>query len=77
VTLLSNVARSLKPQGRLGIVDWTPGSGGPGPEAGHRVNPKRVIEVANAAGLQLIKREDLPPFVFLLVFGRANARPNP
>jgi predicted methyltransferase len=77
VTLLRNVATSLKPQGRLGIVDWTPGSGGPGPEANQRVDPKRVIEAANAAGLQLITREDLPPFVFLLVFGRASAKPAP
>jgi len=78
VTLLGNVARSLKPQGRLGIVDWTPGSGGPGPEAKQRADPKRVIAAANAAGLQLIKREDLPPFVLLLVFGRApNAKPVP
>jgi predicted methyltransferase len=77
VTLLRNVARSLKPQGRLGIVDWTPNNGGPGPDADHRVDPKAVIEVARAAGLQLIKREEFPPFVFLLVFGRANARPNP
>jgi predicted methyltransferase len=77
VTLLRNVAQSLKPQGRLGIVDWTPGSGGPGPEAKHRVDPKRVIKAANAAGLELVKREDFPPFVFLLVFGRANAKPTP
>ena len=77
VTLLRNVARSLKPQGRLGIVDWTPGNGGPGPAANHRVDPKTVIAAARAAGLQLIKREDFPPFVFLLVFGRANAKPNP
>jgi SAM-dependent methyltransferase len=77
VTLLRNVAQSLKPQGRLGIVDWTPGSGGPGPEAKHRVDPQRVIKAANAAGLQLITREDFPPFVFLLVFGRASAKPTP
>ena len=77
VKLLSNVARSLKPQGRLGIVDWTPGNGGPGPAAVNRVDPRKVIEVARAAGLQLIKREDFPPFVFLLVFGRANAKPTP
>src|SRR3954462_5941892 len=62
VTLLKNVGQSLKPQGRLGIVDWTPGSGGPGPEADHRVDPQRVIKAANLAGLQLIKREDFPPF---------------
>jgi predicted methyltransferase len=78
VTLLRNVARSLKPQGRLGIVDWTPGGGGPGPEAKHRADPKRMIAAANAAGLQLIKREELPPFVLLLVFGRAaTAKPTP
>jgi hypothetical protein len=36
-----------------------------------------VIKAANAAGLELIKREDFPPFVFLLVFGRASAKPTP
>jgi predicted methyltransferase len=77
VTLLRNVAQSLKPQGRLGIVDWTPGDGGPGPEANHRVDPQRVIAAANAAGLQLITREDFPPFVYLLVFGRTSAKPTP
>jgi predicted methyltransferase len=77
VTLLRNVGKSLKPQGRLGIVDWTPGNGGPGPVAANRVDPNVVISAANAAGLQLIKREDFPPFVFLLVFGRASAKPSP
>ena len=72
VTLLRNVARSLKAQGRLGIVDWTPGAGGPGPAADQRVDPATVIKAAEAAGLILISREELPPFVFLLVFGRAH-----
>lgn len=69
VTLLKNIARSLKPQGRLGIVDFKPGGGGPGPAPDQRVDPKSVIEAANAAGLQLISREEIPPFLFLLVFG--------
>jgi SAM-dependent methyltransferase len=77
VRLLHNVALALKPQGRLGIVDWTPGSGGPGPEAKNRVDPDRIIKAATAAGLQLIGREDFPPFIYLLVFGRANAKPTP
>jgi len=72
VPLLKNVARSLKPQGRLGIVNFTPGGGGPGPV--ERVAPEAVIERAAEAGLQLIKREDVPPFLYLLVFGRANSR---
>ena len=77
VTLLRNVARSLKPQGRLGIVDWTPGAGGPGPCADQRVDPARVIKATEAAGLQLISRQEFPPFVLLLVFGRANDRTFP
>jgi predicted methyltransferase len=74
VTLLRNVGQSLKPQGRLGIVDWTPGGGGPGPAANQRADPEVIIRAARAAGLQLISREDYPPFVYLLVFGRATAR---
>jgi predicted methyltransferase len=74
VTLLKNAAQSLKPQGRLGVVDWTPGDGGPGPTAEQRVNPEVVITKARAAGLQLLIREEIPPFVYLLVFGRASAR---
>ena len=78
VTLLANVARSLKPQGRLGIVDYLPGGGGPGPAADQRVDPNVVIAAAHAAGLELIKREDFPPFVFLLSFGRTpNGRATP
>ena len=80
VTLLRNIGKSLKPQGRLGIVDWTPGSGGPGPPARQRVDPERIIKAADAAGLRLISREEIPPFVYLLVFGRApgvTTRPDP
>ena len=71
VTLLRNLAGSLKPQGRLGIVNFTPGGGGPGPAPDERVPPEAVIERAEAAGLQLIKREEVPPCLYLLVFGRA------
>ncbi|HJZ71157.1 MAG TPA: methyltransferase domain-containing protein [Vicinamibacterales bacterium] len=75
VTLLKNAGESLKPQGRLGIVDWTPGDGGPGPAANQRVNPDVVIAKARAAGLQLLLHEEIPPFVYLLVFGRADYSP--
>jgi len=70
VELLKKVARSLKPAGRIGMVDFTPGAGGPGPAPEERVAPETEIRAAEAAGLQLIKREDVPPFMFLLVFGR-------
>jgi predicted methyltransferase len=69
ITLLRNIARSLKRQGRLGIVDFKPGGGGPGPAPDQRVDPQSVIKAANTAGLELISREEIPPFLFLLVFG--------
>jgi SAM-dependent methyltransferase len=69
-TLLGNVAKALKPQGRLGIVGFTPGSGGPGPPPEERVNPEAVIAAAAGAGLRLVARERVPPFQFLLVFSR-------
>jgi predicted methyltransferase len=71
VTLLTNVARSLKPQGCLGVVDFEPGGGGPGPDPDERINPDSVVRAAAAAGLKLVKREAVPPFQFLLVFGKA------
>ena len=70
VTLLKNVERSLKPQGRIGVVDFTPGGGGPGPAPDERVAPEAVIKAAAAAGLQLISQEAVPPFQYLLVFGK-------
>jgi len=69
VTLMKNIAASLKPTGRLGIVDFKPGGGGPGPAPDQRVDPQSVIKTAKAAGLELISREEIPPFLFLLVFG--------
>jgi ubiquinone/menaquinone biosynthesis C-methylase UbiE len=71
VTLLRNVTRALKPDGRLGIVDFLPGGGGPGPAPDERVDIEQAIETARAAGLQLLSRHRVPPFQFLLVFGKA------
>ena len=77
VVLLRNIARSPKPQGRLGVVDFLPGAGGPGPDADQRVDPQSAIRAAAAAGLLFIRREDVPPFEFLLIFGRSSGRGSP
>ncbi|MCC7416417.1 MAG: class I SAM-dependent methyltransferase [Acidobacteria bacterium] len=69
VTVLRNVARSLKPQGRIGVVGYDAGGGGPGPAPNERVDPQTVIADATRAGLELTLREPVPPFQFLLVFG--------
>jgi predicted methyltransferase len=71
LTFLKNVAKSLKPQGRLGVADFLPGGGGPGPAAEDRVNPETVIRAAEGAGFKLQKRDTVPPFQFVLVFTKA------
>src|SRR5207253_6401388 len=71
IALLKNLTRALKPQGRVGIVDYNPGAGGPGPGPDERVDPESEIRAAAAAGLQLIKRAAVPPFQFLLVFEKS------
>ena len=71
VALLKNVGRSLKPRGRVGIIDFRPGGGGPGPDPEERIEPHIVIRDAEAAGLELIGEEEFLPYQFLLIFGRA------
>jgi ubiquinone/menaquinone biosynthesis C-methylase UbiE len=74
LTLLGNIVRSLKAQGRLGVVAFLPGGGGPGPAPEERVDPDSVIRTMAAAGLSLQKRETVPPFLYLLVFGKSAAQ---
>jgi SAM-dependent methyltransferase len=71
VTFLKNAADSLKPQGLMGVVDFLPGGGGPGPLPDDRPDPQAVIKAAENAGLRLKRRENIPPFLFLLVFERS------
>ncbi len=73
VTLLKNAADSLKPQGRIGVVDFLPGAGGPGPEPDQRVDAETVVRGAVAAKLEVISRETIPPFMFMLVLGKGPA----
>ena len=68
VTLLRNVAKSLKPAGRVGIVNFTKEGGGPGPAMEERVDPARVIADAQAAGLSLRSRETFLKYQYMLVF---------
>ena len=68
VTLLRNVVARLKPGGRVGIVEYRLDGGGPGPPLDQRVDPDTVIREAEAAGLQLITRDDSFRFQYLLVF---------
>ena len=71
VALLRNVAADLKPNGRIGIVDFKHDGLGPGPALDERADPARVIADAAAAGLRLIKRETFLRYQYMLVFGKA------
>lgn len=71
VTFLRNAAAALKPGGRIGIVNYKPGRGGPGPapDEGVRVESAAVERDAHAAGLRVVANQTLP-YQYLLVLGR-------
>jgi predicted methyltransferase len=71
VTLLRNLAKSLKPTGTIGIVNFKKDGGGPGPKMEERVDPEKVIRDARAAGLELRKHEKFLRYQYLLTFGAA------
>jgi len=68
VALLTNLAKSLNPMARIGIVDFTKDGGGPGPAMEERVDPDKVIGDAKAAGLVLRSRETFLKYQYMLVF---------
>jgi ubiquinone/menaquinone biosynthesis C-methylase UbiE len=63
VELMRNIARALRPGGRLGIVDFRKDGWGPGPPMDERIVADTVVADARLAGLTL-------PYQYLLVFGR-------
>ena len=70
VLLLRNVARTLKPQGRIGIIDYREGEGGPGPDQGERVPPSAVVAGAADAGLRLVQEHQFLKYQYFLIFGK-------
>ncbi len=70
VTMLKNIAKSLKPQGRLGVVDFRLDGTGPGPEPDERVSPDVVVKDAKSAGLRLIRQEPFLQYQYFLIFGK-------
>jgi SAM-dependent methyltransferase len=68
--LLRNIANSLKPQGRVGVVDFKRDGLGPGPAIEERADPESIVRDAEGAGLRLLRRETFLPYQFMLVFGR-------
>ena len=50
VTFLQNLARALKPNGLIGVVNWKPGRGGPGPPENARVDKASVTAALRGCG---------------------------
>jgi ubiquinone/menaquinone biosynthesis C-methylase UbiE len=70
VAMLSSLARALKPQGRIGVVDFKLDGTGPGPSAEERVSPDVVVKDAEKAGLRLIRQEPFLQYQYFLIFGK-------
>jgi SAM-dependent methyltransferase len=70
VPLLERLRTALSHRGLIGIVEFTAGGGGPGPAASERVAPEAIIAAAESAHLYLMGQHPVPPFEYLLVFGR-------
>ena len=70
VPLLANIAKALKPQGRIGVVDFRLEGSGPGPAADERVSPDIIVKDAQSAGLRLIRQEPFLQYQYFLIFGK-------
>jgi ubiquinone/menaquinone biosynthesis C-methylase UbiE len=73
VDLLRNLAVSLKPDGRIGIVDFRKDGGGPGPEMDLRVDEERVVRDAENAGLRVTARPTFLRYEYMLVLEKGAA----
>ena len=62
-------AESRTEAGRIGIVNYKPGRGGPGPDPQRRLDSRVVETEAVAAGLRVLDSAMLP-FQYLLVVGK-------
>ena len=70
VLWLKNASRTLKPQGRIGIIDYREGEGGPGPDSAVRRPPNVVRGQATAAGLKFVEEHKFLPYQYFLIFGK-------
>jgi len=70
-TLLKEVNRVLKMNGRLMIIDWKKMEMDFGPPLQERLDEKEVIDTCFINGFMLIERSNIGPYNYLLIFGRS------
>jgi SAM-dependent methyltransferase len=71
---------SLRPGGRLAVIDFeprggTPPAGVPANRKGHGVAPKIVVDELTRAGFEHVRTEDWTEGMFLALFRKPNASP--
>jgi SAM-dependent methyltransferase len=72
---LPQVARALRPNGRVAVIDWKPGTLPEGPGPDHKLAAEQVVEEMGAVGFELIGRPDLLPYHYVLIFTAKAPRP--
>jgi len=70
LVILGKLVRALKPQGRIGIVEFKKDGWGPGGSMDERMDPERIVRDAEAAGLRLLSHETFLRYQYMLVFVR-------
>ena len=67
---LAKLARALKPDGRLAIIDYHKRELPVGPPVEHKMAREQVLEEAQAAGFRLLTEPTLLPYQYFLIFLR-------
>jgi ubiquinone/menaquinone biosynthesis C-methylase UbiE len=70
LSLLKEVNRVLKMNGRLMIIDWKKMEMDFGPPLKERLDEKEVIATCFRNGFTLLERSNIGPYNYLLIFGR-------
>jgi ubiquinone/menaquinone biosynthesis C-methylase UbiE len=75
IRYLGRLAGSLKPEGRVAIVDFREGDLPVGPPAGHKLSRGEVVNELGEAGWRLAGEGKMLPYQYLLVFTPPVSRP--
>ena len=67
---LRRLGASLKPRGRIAVVDWEKRPLPIGPPAEHKLAREQVVAEMRAAGFVLVDAPALLPHQYVLVFAR-------